>query len=59
MFGRLLCKLGLHNFEWRDKTEIDSNGFIADFTQHRCKRKECPLSYFWRTANVDRIRQPW
>jgi len=59
MFGRLLCNLGLHRLEWRDRAEFVEDGVMVDVTQYRCKRKGCPLSHFWRTVNVDRIRQPW
>jgi len=59
MFGRWLCNLGIHRLEWRDVTRMDENSVMVDLTQFRCKRKGCPVSHFWHTVNVDRIRKPW
>jgi len=60
MFGRWLCNLGLHRYEWRGRTETDPDTKMQVLKdEYRCKRKGCPQSHFWHVANVDKVRQPW
>jgi len=58
MFGRLLCTLGLHHYEWRSKLMYEEDDTRVLVDQYRCLRQGCPQSHFWHTANVE-ARKPW
>jgi hypothetical protein len=59
MWGRLLCSIGLHRWEFREeqKYQARTDGVQVcwgSITYGRCKRR-CSTFIDWRAVNIDRI----
>ena len=59
MMGRILCKLGLHRWDFMDVPGWEVDGplmYSVERTYGRCKREGCDLSDRWHAINIERRR---
>jgi hypothetical protein len=60
VIGRLLCRLGLHRYEWRNQVVGDLKTKTAyTVTRYRCRRETCPGHLWWHTADFEKLNIPY
>jgi len=58
MTGRILCRLGLHRWEFIDRTEHATDRLVIVTTYARCRRPLCSRMFWWSAVNVDMVTIP-
>ena len=56
MLGHLLCRVGLHRWEFKDS--LETNGDKVCITKARCVRHDC-VSSKWLIVNREVLGRPW